>query len=197
MALRTPYSKIAPAGGYYSLEIPSGSLTTVAANGPVWSCRWTSTTHVAVVFGFSYSAITTTAFGTAQDLAYGLYFARSFTAADTGGLAAVLTTNNGKHDTLHPTMLMSDIRIGDADVITAGTRTLDAQPLRAAAGYGAAALATITQNSWVFGITDSTHPLILRAEEGLVLNNLILMGASGVVKLRVTLEWTEVEKGRV
>lgn len=194
MSLLIPDSKLTSYGAHYSMSVPSGALTLVAANGPVWSCRWTSTTHVAAVRRVRYSVVTTTAFGTAQDLAYGLYFARAFTAADSGGTAATLTTNNGKLDTRYPTMLMADIRIGTTDVITAGTRTLDAQALASSGGDGSAALAAVSSATLY---DDWFRPIMLRAEEGLVLHNLILMGATGVVKLRVSIEWTEILKSFV
>ena len=187
--------KSAP-GAAYSLSIPSGALTVVAAAGPVWSCRWTSTTHVALVQAVHISAVTTTGFTTAQDLAYGLYFARAYTVADTGGLAATLTTNNGKLDTSFPLMKMTNIRIGNAGVITAGTRTLDAQPLRSTGGNGAATIGAEVEANWDFD-SPVSPALVLRAEEGLVLHNLVLMGAVGVVTLRVDLEWIEVNKSLV
>lgn len=184
------------AGASYSLGLASGNLIGVAANGPVWSCRWTSTTHVALIHKVEYSFVITTAYGTAQDHAYGLYFARAFTAADTGGTGATLTTNNGKHDTLYPTMLMTDIRIGTTDVITAGTRTLDAHFLVGFGGSGAAALASVSNEE--FNFNDPTvGSIVLRANEGLVMHNLIAMGATGVVKLRVNMTWTEIHNSKV
>lgn len=197
MSLRTPQYKIAPCGADYSLAVASGALTLVAAAGPVWSCRWTSATHVAVIKRMIVSSVIATAFGTAQDLAYGLYFARSYTAVDSGGTAATLTTNNGKHDTNYPTMQMADIRISTTGAITAGTRTLDAQALRLEGGTGAAALAVVNRYVWDFGEDNGRQPLMLREQEGLVLANEVLMGASGVVTLRVTLEWAEVNKSLV
>jgi hypothetical protein len=183
-------------GASYSLGLASGNLIGVAANGPVWSCRWTSITHVALIHKVEYSFVVTTAYGTAQDHAYGLYFARAFTAADTGGTAATLTTNNGKHDTRFPTMLMTDIRIGTTDVITPGTRTLDAQFLVGYGGNGAAALAAVSSEE--FNFKDPTvSAIVLRANEGLVLHNLIAMGATGVVKLRVNMTWTEIHNSLV
>lgn len=195
MSLLIPDSKISAYGAHYSMSVPSGALTVVAADGPVWSCRWTSTTHVAAVYRVSLSVVTATAFTTAQDLAYGLYFARAFTAADSGGTAATLTTNNAKLDTRYPTTLMADIRISTTGVITAGTRTLDAQPLASRGGNGSAALAAVTD----YTLWDSLNfsPIILRAEEGLVLHNLVLMGAVGVVTLRVRMDWTEILKSYV
>jgi hypothetical protein len=35
------------------------------------------------------------------------------------------------------------------------------------------------------------QPLVLQNQEGLIINNLILMGAAGVLSIGVTVEWTE------
>jgi hypothetical protein len=182
-------------GAGYSLAVSTGALTLVVANGAVWSCRWTSTTHVAIVQKISYSVVTTTAFGAAQDLSYGLYFARAYTITDTGGTASTLTTNNGKLDTRNPLTQMADIRVATTLAIVNGTRTLDAHPLRATAHAGAAAVAA-TGDEWNFNYPISP-PLILRTDEGLVMNNLVLMGAAGVATLRVCFEWIEVNRGLV
>lgn len=191
MASRRPYYKQAPAGDVYSVVATSGALTGVAANGPVWSFEWTNAAKAAVIHRVIVDLAVTTAYGTAQPTSYGLYFARSFTAADTTGVAVTLTTNNGKHRTSFATMLAAAICIGDTDVITAGTRTLDAQPLRVAR-FASTALATTGSREFIFGGSDDREPLVIKAQEGLVLNNLVLMGATGVVTLDVTLEWSEV-----
>lgn len=198
MAQMTPVYKHAPEGGDYSVTMTSGALTVVAAAGPVWSCRWTSTALVAVVKRMTISVGATTAFTTAQMVAYGVFFARAFTVADSGGTAATLTTDNGKHDTHYPTTAMGDMRIGTTGVITAGTRTLDTQPLVVSNGWATTAVVGSTMYwdySWCYD--DAAAPLILRQNEGLVLANQIVMGAAGVARLHVTLQWAEVQTGVV
>ena len=193
--LRAPY-KIAPERAEFTITIPSGALTTVAADGPVWSCRWTATQQLCVVKRVGLSVTVRTAYGTAQGTEYGLYFARAFTVADSGGTAATLTTNNGKLDTNYPTSVMGDMRIGTTGVITAGTRTLDAHPLGANC-FQTNALGATANMDWVFGGSDDSQQVILRQNEGLVLHNLFLMGATGVLRLYVTMEWSEVDKSAV
>jgi hypothetical protein len=193
MTLWTPRSKVSPYGGGYRISATSGDLTTVAANGPVWSFRWTDTTRRALIQNVVIRYAYNTAFGAAQLFGLGLYVARAFTVADTGGTAQTLTTNNGKLDTDFPvtSLVAGSIRIGTTGVITAGTRTLDAQPIATRMDW----LTTTLQNGsydedWRFGYTDSSNPITLHANEGLVLNNLILMGATGTVRLWVDVEWS-------
>lgn len=192
---KAPY-KIAPERSDYHITGASGALTTVAADAAVWSMQWTSASLICVVKRVGISLGVTTAYGTAQPTAYGLYFARSYTVADSGGTALTLTTNNGKLDTTFPTTAVGDMRISTTGALTGGTRTLDAQALDVAT-FGTNALGLAFNWDFQFGGSDEKSQIILRQDEGLVLNNMILMGATGVVKLYVTVEWAEVDKGSV
>ena len=66
------------------------NTTTIAANDPVWSFRWGQSEYAAVIRRISLDLSVTTAYGTDQATEYGLYFATSFTAVDTGGTARVI-----------------------------------------------------------------------------------------------------------
>ena len=196
MAIKAAPYKQCPEYSDYSIAMRSGALTIVAADGPVWSCQWTSTSLICVVKRIAISIGVTTAYTTAQVTRYGLYFARAYTVADTGGTAATLTTNNGKKDTRYPTTSLTDLRMCTTGAITAGTRTLDAQPLDVTQ-FGTTALGNASDEEWNYGMVPSRQELILRQNEGLVINNLMTMGAVGVVFLAITLEWAEVPLGSV
>ncbi|MFA5377268.1 MAG: hypothetical protein WC455_16075 [Dehalococcoidia bacterium] len=195
MASRTPYSKIAPAGGAYRISLKSGATTVLNAGDCVWSCRWTSTTLRAIIQKLRVNWVVTTAFDAAQLLDYGLYFARAFTATDSAGTASTLTGDNCKLDTNFPTTAFADIEIATAAAVTAGTRTLDSQPLVTRNGWATTTAGTVAADpnvEYQFGTLDATNPITLRADEGLALNVLTTMGASGVVRVYVEMEWTEV-----
>jgi hypothetical protein len=139
--------------------------------------------------------VVTTAFDAAQLLDYGLYFARAFTATDSAGTASTLTGDNCKLDTNFPTTAFADIEIATAAAVTAGTRTLDSQPLVTRNGWATTTAGTVAADpnvEYQFGTLDATNPITLRADEGLALNVLTTMGASGVVRVYVEMEWTEV-----
>lgn len=196
MAIQAAPYKQCPERSDYSLALRSGALTLVAADGPVWSMQWTSTSLICVVKRIVISVGVTTAYTTAQVTRYGLYFARAYSVADTGGAAATLTTNNGKKDTSYPITAVTDMRMCTTGAITAGTRTLDAQPLDIAQ-FSTITLGAANDDEWNFGMVPSRQELILRQNEGLVINNLTLMGAVGVLLLAVTVEWAEVNLGSV
>jgi len=200
MANMTPASKHAPAGGGYRLTMKTGALTGLSATNPIFSLQWTHLTTKMVIQSVEVQVGVTTAYGTAQNQAFSLFFARSFTAADSGGTAITKTqTNDQALDTQFGQSLLfagnGDCRISSTGTLTAGTRTLDDQPL---AGwiFGATALALAPAPSGParkeFGILDATNPITLRQNEGIVILNDVTMGATGVVLVYVTIEWTEV-----
>jgi hypothetical protein len=195
MAIKAPPYKITPDGaGDYSVTLASGAMTIVAAAGPVWSCQWTSANYIAVVKRVSVSWGVTTAFTNAQPIALGLYFARAYTTADTGGTAAVLTTNEGKHDTAYNTSLFADMRIGTTGALAAGTRTLDTQPLDVYVGWGGPTIGAAFNWDYDYGRDPGRQELMLKSGEGLVLSNMLVMGAVGVIQLYVSLTWAEIPK---
>jgi hypothetical protein len=115
--------------GSYCMGASTGTMAAgLAAAAPVYSFRYGGA-NLAIVRKVSVEADdVTTAFvaGTAK---FDLIAARSFSASDTGGTAATLTGNNGKLRTSFATTAVSDLRISSTATLTAGTRTLDAQPL--------------------------------------------------------------------
>ncbi len=200
MAPRVPFSKIAPEGGGYRIVLRSGALTgIVAANSPVFSFQWTSTTLRCCVQRLRWAAEIETAAGAAQNLDFGLYVANPYTVADTGGLAATLTTINAKLDQNFPLTAMGDMRIADGAMLTAGTRTLAAHPLAFSASWISNALIIgeppKSADNW-FGFTDALNPITLRAQQGLVLNNITAIGATTVIRLYVEMEWIEPDLGK-
>jgi hypothetical protein len=173
--------------GWYSYCMTSGALAGVAATGPVWSMRYAGS-NLCLVRRLYVAWATTTAFTTAQALAHELYFARSFTTSDTGQTGATLTKN--MHKTSMAASAVGDIRISTTVALTPGTRTLDAQPLGACCG-SSTAVGTSMNVVEIFSHNTGDYSLVLAQNEGLVLQNAIAMGAAGVIKLYVGVEYAE------
>jgi len=182
--------------GAYSLGLTSGALTTAAAAGTVFSFRWapTTTTQLCMVRRVEIGFATTTAFTTAQALQYSMQVARNWSASDTGGTAAAFTqTNTGKMRTAMPTSAFAgggQIMIANTGANTAGTRTLDTQTIGFVQG-ASTAIGTVLTATPIFQHSPGDYPLILANNEGFIINNIVLMGAAGVINLTVTVEWME------
>lgn len=177
-----------------SLGAITGLMTGIAAGGRIFSFR-NSSSNLILVRRAGIGFMTTTAFTAAQALDFGLAVARSFTAIDNAGAGSVdlaPTGNNTKHRASLATPNVQ-ARIAGTAVISGGTLTADANYLGIAAG-GSAGLATGLPPS-LNNLHDHTAddlPIVLAANEGLIVNNLTLMGAAGVAKAYINLEYAEI-----
>ena len=183
--------------GAYQYAMTSGALTTVAAGGLVFSFRWNPsvTTNLCMIRRVEIGVATATAFTTAQSLQYSMQIARAFTAVDSGGTSGAFTqANTGKMRTSMPTSQMaaagSNIQIANTGAMTAGTRTLDTQPMSYLAGSSTAVATTLPLTA-IYQHQTGDYPLILAYQEGFILNNVQTMGAAGVINLTVNVEWME------
>jgi hypothetical protein len=182
--------------GAYQIGAVSGLLTGAAAGATVFSFRWAPSTSTQlcmirrVEVGFS----TTTAFGTAQALSYSMIIARSYTVSPTAGTQLLFSAaNSGKMRTAMPNsafVAAGDIRIASTAAITAGTRTLDTNPVAYVQGSSTAIGTTLTSQP-IFQHQPGDYPLILATNEGFEIQSNIAMGATGVINLTVMVEWME------
>ena len=185
--------------GAYQLAATSGSLTTVAAGGPVFSFRWnpSTTTNLCMIRRVEISFATTTAFTAAQSLQYSMTIARSFTVNDSAGTSLSLAqANTGKMRTTMPSSAFTssgNIQIANTGALTAGTRTLDSYPMSYAsiAGPAATPIPTAFPLTPIYQHQSGDYPLILANNEGFIITNTIVMGAAGVGLLTVAVEWME------
>jgi hypothetical protein len=185
--------------GTYSVSLFSGAYTVAAANTPMYSMRFVAGSagqaQIAMIQRIVLTIVPTVAFTTAQQVSYGAYVARSFSAVDSGGAAATLTGNNNKLRTSMTTTQLAatgDMRISTTGTLTAGTRTLDSQAFAVASAWVPSTLvAQPIQQVILYENFAGDQPLVLATQEGLIINNLILMGAAGVLSIGVTVEWTE------
>jgi hypothetical protein len=165
---------------------PTGLLTGVAAGtasaGHVYALRNPSSAKKLYISRVRLAFIPTTAFGAAQALSFALFKLTGYSAAHTGGNAVTPQ----KRLTSSSKATVATARIGDTGALTAGTHTLVATPIfRCGSSH-----ATLPVMDAVYEPRDD-HPIILEANEGLLVRNEILMGASGVGVLIVEPEGWE------
>jgi hypothetical protein len=176
---------------FYSAGAKTGLLSGLAANAPIFSFRNIGTNLVLlrrVGIGF----VTTTAFTTAQIVDFGLQIARAFTASDSAGSAIALTGSNMKHRTAQATFSSGDLRVATTTALTAGTRTLDANPVSSIGAWsGAVGAGLQPAPANLFQHDAEDYPIVLANNEGFVIQNLTAMGAAGVVQAYVNVEFAE------
>jgi hypothetical protein len=181
--------------GWFSIGAQSGAVTGAAAGSELFSLR-NASAKLLIVRRVGVGLIATTGFTAAQKVDLGLIIARNFTAASTGGTAIALTGSNGKHRTSLATPLSLDMRIATTGNMAGSVRTLDANTVSQTGGFAAAAgtgvLITPALNN-LFGHDTGDYPLVLAQNEGIILQNLTLLGAGGIVSLTVNIELAEAD----
>lgn len=175
--------------GYYSVSGSSGALTGVAAAGPVWSFRNTGS-NLLLVRRVSIGFVTTTAFTTAQGLQYELFRANSFTVSDSGGTALYTAGQNKHRNSFTNVTSAPDIRIASTGALTGGTRTLETAGMGIAGG-SSTGIGTSMPITDILEQDAGDYPFLLAQNEGFVILNGIAMGAAGVIRLQVSVEYLE------
>lgn len=182
---------------FSTVSLVSGLVTGVAANAPVGTIR-NGGNNLLLIRRVGLGIVQTVAFTTAQLVDFGLTVARAFTVADSGGTPAVLTGNNNKHRTAMAALSSTiDARIATTGALTAGTRTLDSQPIASIGAWGGGA-GTIQPKAAdnLLNHSEGDYPIVLANNEGLVLAPLTAMGGGGVVRLYWEIEFAEVDPTR-
>jgi hypothetical protein len=183
--------------GHYRAGLQSGLITgtAVAAGSPLFSLRWTDATRFLVLQRLRAYYNETTGFTAAQELGLNAFIARAFTASDSAGTAITLTGNNQKQRTSMGTSLVADMRIAATTLLTAGTRTLDAQAFASTSdtvGTAVAPTNVLQPFEYFADMARGEYPIVLATNEGIVITNTIVFPAAGAARLVVELNWAEV-----
>lgn len=183
--------------GSYRASVASGTIaagTFAAGNAglPLAAFRYTGAS-ICVVKRIAFSAVVLGTAFTAGFVQFQAFAARAFSASDSGGNAATMTGNNGKMKTVHATTGGVDFRIGSTTNLTAGTRTLDAQPF-AQFFNGLANTAwlpiTVPATMELFRANPGDWPLVLAPNEGFVIE--ATTPATGTFSAAAEVSWDEV-----
>jgi len=181
--------------GSYAKGLCSGTMAAgLGAAAPVYAFRYTPsvTGSVAVVRRVTLSAGNAGTGFAAGVANFGLFAARAFTASDTSGTAGTLTGNNGKLKTNQATTGVGQIMIATTATNTAGTRTLDTDPLGAieVGVVVAAGAALVAPNSVLYDPKNGgDFPLQLVNNEGFVIQATV--PATGTWTFCVNTQWDE------
>lgn len=179
--------------GSYRIAVSTGVMAAgIAGASEFCQFRWTSTTSLALIRRVNLSANALDTAFTAGQCLWSMSVARSFSAAGTGGGTATITTSNGKARTAMATTGLGEIRIATTAALTAGTKTLDAQPV-AATRKGVANTAWLPiapEDSYLFDAWGAPYPIVLAQNEGFVL--ITTVPATGTWSASISIEWEEV-----
>lgn len=185
--------------GHYSCGLFTGILpAALAAGSEIFQFRWVDGTRLAMIRRITISAsVSTTMFAVGVPVQVDLVKATGWTGQGTGGtgltLGAALKTRTSMGSSL---LGAGDVRIATTAALGAGTKSLEATPLSAICSGGpitASLNGTIFQPNtelWVAQIGDGDHPLILAANEGIVVRSAAVPG-TGTWTVGIRIQWAE------
>ncbi|HEV7675088.1 MAG TPA: hypothetical protein VGQ12_11215 [Candidatus Angelobacter sp.] len=197
--------------GCYQVNGRTATYGGLSAAAPLFSFRWGDATRIAIINHVKVQVIATVAATTAGQAERELIIARGFSASDTGGTAVTLTGNNQKMRTSQGTSLVTDMRFFGG-TISAGTRTLDANPIASAvawlplnmtgvdigcsgAGPTGAAWSCVSSSGYIDLLNTANgqdYPLVLAQNEGFIVRiGKDAMPAGATQQTYLTVQWCE------
>lgn len=192
-------------GGSYSVALVSGVMAAgLAAGAPIFAFRWTSASLNALIKRVRLTAGTdATAFAQGSAI-FDLIRAQGFTAQDTGGAVISIAGKSGARSTRYPASQIQiaasatgNIAVAGTATLTAGTRTLDNNPLSVLVGSVGAVPANfpLSSNGLLIDPSEAGHePLECQASEGFVIRATV--PGTGTWKFGVEVEYDEIDPAR-
>lgn len=189
--------------GHYHVSVATGTLAaTLAAAARVFSFRWTDSSKLAVITRVQAKLITLTAFPADQQIRLDAFTVRTFTTDFTDGTSLTKTTNSFKKRASMATTSIGTIRVATTAALSGQTLTADANAF--AQGIGTACDVNVAAGTamniqvppvldWRADVGSGVYPLVLAQNEGFVIQNGVLWGATGTGVVAVAVEWAEVE----
>lgn len=181
------------AAAWMQISAKTGALTVVTGSTAnlVFALR-NGGSNIYLVRKIQIGYITTTGYTAAQYQDFGAYVARSYTVASSGGTAITISGSTNKLRTSLSTLSTPDCRISTTGALTAGTLTVDTNPLGVYGAWcGAAAAGAGFGLTTIFDQGPGDYPLVLANQEGLVICPITTMGTAGVGFLTVMVEVAE------
>jgi hypothetical protein len=180
--------------GHYRASHLSGTMAAgLAANAAVFQFRWGDATRLCVVERFVLDGMAGSATAFAAGFAkFDLMVARGYSAQAASGTAVSLTGNNAKSRTSFGSSLVTLAQGSATAALTAGTHTLDAQPI-GQISFGIGVVVSVNYLGQVILMGEDApmrHPLVLATNEGLVLRATV--PGTGTWQFGCSVQWSEV-----
>lgn len=182
-------------GGRYRAVTISGALTAIAAvtasAGHLLGFRNPGTNALALVEKIKLKWTPTVLPSTAQEVGFAVYKCTACTASPTGGATVSNVTPQLKLRTSHSVPTCVIHYANGTAALTAGTQTLNTQPLGEVHDFHIIAGAAVVKNNVELALDFSTNPLVLALNEGFIVANAVLMANSLAGTLVCDIEWRE------
>lgn len=178
-------------GTGYILGAVSGLVTGVAAGGDLFALRNVSQKAIAVS-AIRIRWVTTTAFAAAQGMAFRVNKVYGFTAVHTGGTPTAIQTHYKRQSQIRGSSTGDRVPLTDLSAVMASTAAIDTATYTAE-DADEPDLFAVGAGSTLPGVYEDWSPpddlpLVLEQNQGIIVNNHIAMGGSGVGNLFVGIE---------
>jgi hypothetical protein len=183
-------------GGCFQMACKSASMAAgLASASPIFSFRNSSATMNLILRRLRMNAWSLGTGFTAGLATFDLFVARSFTLSDSGSSPISTASRNGAlRGSAMASSIIGDLRVASTGTLTAGTRTLDANPIEtwsvAAPSGTNTPFANNSMPVVLFERLADEHPLVLAQNEGFVVQATV--PATGVWGFQITPAWDEV-----
>jgi hypothetical protein len=186
--------------GHYNWGGFSGILpAALSANSEIWQFRWADSTRIAIIMGIKISAcVTTTFFAAGVPVQIDLIKSTAWTVAGTGGTAITPAATLKSRTSMGSALLAAgDMRIATTAALGAGTKTLEANSIRALLAPGPITGSLngqiIAPGTFIYNPDPESgeHPLVLVQNEGLSIRS-VAVPATGTWQVAIDIKWAEV-----
>lgn len=186
-------------GGHFAVTAISGTIAaSLGASSELFSARWTDGSRLKALLRLTAGVgVYTAAQTVANPLELEAIVARSFTTDYTTNSTNIVPSSAGqkmRSSTMNGSLYNANngIKICTTTGMTGSVKTLDTAGIGAALYPGNALGVGDTKDLYRWDPT--THPLILGANEGIVIRNIGAFGAAATYKLIVTMLWAEIDE---
>jgi hypothetical protein len=193
-------------GGTYRVELVAAPVRNELAGACVFSMRWNTADTIMAIRKVKVGYVCTTGFTTPQTVDIGVYSARDWLVPDEGGNGAPTMDLPKLDSSTMPSRICGcrsmvnpgHVKVAGLLAVAPGVRTLDAQPMATVMGFPTATAGVFSAEyeKRSFGLTLATNSWVVRNQEGIVMNLLTTLGAAGVLRIYIGLEWDEITENR-
>lgn len=181
-----------PQGPWFMLTAESGAIAGVAAGASIFSLRNAHASLKVMISRIGVRYFITTAFTAAQELGIDIFRATSWSVSDSGQTAVTVIPKLSVTGTsLFSGAANGDMRISTTAAISAGTRTLDTQPIFRKSITAQNTAGGLILDEVIEFNENGDCPLILGNNEGIIISPRVTLGAAGVMRLQVRPRWRE------
>lgn len=187
--------------GHYAASVQTGTIAAGAgANSEIFQFRWTDSTRLCVITEIACDGMLAFTAFAAGSILLSTSICRVWTVDGSGGNLVTLTADNQNlRASFGGSLAASSVRTASTGALTAGTKTIDSQPVGQILSHSSGGVGSATPiigsiylpklNLFKADIGSGEHPIVLVQNEGVVIRATV--PATGTWTAGFTIKWME------